>query len=76
MTKHFPPGDFKPPPRPRYAGPLPLCDSPLAGELRLHDLSRGLFEAFVFFSGLRIRLGVYCSRAAACRAIASAHLDD
>jgi hypothetical protein len=69
MTKHIPVQHFKP----VYAGPLPCAHAPLAGELVLHNGSRGLYRAIAYVGGLRISLGVFCSRAAACHAFAEAH---
>jgi hypothetical protein len=70
MNKHTFPEQFKPS---VYAGPLPCAHAPLGGELVLYDGSRGLYQAVAFIGGVRISLGVFCHRAAACAAIAEAH---
>jgi hypothetical protein len=71
VNKPYRAGDFKPV---LATHPLPSCDDRLlAGEVKTYDVVNGLYGAVAFISGARIRLGIYCSRAAACAAIADAH---
>ena len=74
MTKHVFSSELKPSCKPAklkpvYAGPLPCVHAPLDGELLLHN---ECFEAIAFVGGVRISLGVFCHRNAACWAIVEA----